>query len=379
MNRHPIRWPLASGEYSHQAHTDLPAGSFEREMGRDGFDGPACHFHHAHPPTGWSSITGPLRPRAFDLGRLGASQSPWDAPVVLHNGALEARMWHCDGATPLVRNADGDTLLFLHAGRAELYCDWGRLAVTDGDYVLLPRGAMWRLEGAAPLALLLIEARERHFDTPDRALLGPQALFDAAALRVPQIDAGFAAQQGEIPTTLQIKRHGKVSAQHWPFNPLDAIGWHGELCAYALNWRALRPVMSHRYHLPPSVHATFVSDELVVSTFVPRPLESDPGALKLPFFHNNDDFDEFIFYHQGSFMSRDHIHPGMATLHPAGLTHGPHPKAFAVAQAAARPATDEVAVMIDSRQPLTVPALPEGVEWPAYVDSWKTSADGHRG
>jgi hypothetical protein len=31
-----------------------------------------------------------------------------------------------------------------------------------------------------------------------------------------------------------------------------------------------------------------------------------------------------------------------------------------------------VAVMIDSRDALEVPALPDGVEWKAYVDSWKT-------
>ena len=86
--------------------------------------------------------------------------------------------------------------------------------------------------------------------------------------------------------------------------------------------------MSHRYHVPPSAHTTFVSDRFIVCTFCPRPIESDPGALKVPFFHNNDDFDELIFYHKGEFFSRDNIHPGMLTLHPSGITHGPHPKAF---------------------------------------------------
>ena len=86
--------------------------------------------------------------------------------------------------------------------------------------------------------------------------------------------------------------------------------------------------MSHRYHLPPSVHTTFVADRFVVCTFVPRPFESDPGALKVPFFHTNDDFDEVIFYHAGDFFSRDNIRPGMVTFHPSGFTHGPHPKAL---------------------------------------------------
>ena len=50
--------------------------------------------------------------------------------------------------------------------------------------------------------------------------------------------------------------------------------------------------------------------------------------MKVPFFHNNDDYDEVIFYHAGNFFSRDNIHPGMMTLHPGGFTHGPHPKAL---------------------------------------------------
>ncbi len=139
-----------------------------------------------------------------------------------------------------------------------------------------------------------------------------------------------------------------------------------------INWRDLRPLMSHRAHLPPSAHTTFLSGRFVVCTFAPRPAESDPGALKLPFFHNNDDFDEVIFYHRGKFMSRDNIHPGMMTLHPCGFTHGPHPKAFAMAaQAKGGHMLDEVAVMFDARDALTMGALPEGVEWRGYVDSWR--------
>ena len=65
--------------------------------------------------------------------------------------------------------------------------------------------------------------------------------------------------------------------------------------------------MSHRYHLPPSAHTTFVSERFVVCTFCPRPFEKDPGALKVPFFHNNDDYDEVLFYHAGDFFSRDNI------------------------------------------------------------------------
>ena len=92
----------------------------------------------------------------------------------------------------------------------------------------------------------------------------------------------------------------------------------------------------------------------------------------MPFFHSNDDFDEVLFYHRGEFFSRDNIRPGMVTLHPNGFTHGPHPKAFAAGAKAAKTMTDEVAVMIDARDPLDIGAAAHSVESAGYVDSWRT-------
>jgi len=46
-----------------------------------------------------------------------------------------------------------------------------------------------------------------------------------------------------------------------------------------INVKDIRPLMSHRYHLPPSAHTTFAANRFVVCTFVPRPFESDPGVI----------------------------------------------------------------------------------------------------
>ncbi|MDH3326644.1 MAG: homogentisate 1,2-dioxygenase, partial [Gammaproteobacteria bacterium] len=200
---------------------------------------------------------------------------------------------------------------------------------------------------------------------------GHHAIFDPAMLDTPKINDVFKAQQNENEHKIIIKRHNKLTTISYPFNPLDAVGWHGDLSVVRINWRDIRPVMSHRYHLAPSAHTTFVSRRFVVCTFCPRPIESDPGALKVPFFHNNDDYEEVIFYHQGEFFSRDNIHPGMLTLHPSGLTHGPHPKALQTGLKSERKETDEVAVMIDTRDELFIDPDAEKIEWPDYVHSWR--------
>ena len=89
------------GEHSRQAHADMPKGTFEREMSKEGFFGPAAFFHHPKPPTGWTDFQGPLRPRAFDLTKTtmpGKGAGPWHAPVILSNKSVEVRYWKQDRA-----------------------------------------------------------------------------------------------------------------------------------------------------------------------------------------------------------------------------------------------------------------------------------------
>ena len=371
----PVRG--GQGQHSRQAHADMPDGTYEREISKEGFFGPAAFLHHRRPPTGWASFEGPLRPRAFDLNGLNqAHGSPWAAPRVVHNNAVDMRFWKLAEAMPaLARNADGDQLLFVHAGAGDLFCDYGRIAYEAGDYIVLPRGTMWRLRPSAPTAVLMIEATNSHYTLPDKGLLGGHAVFDPAVLDTPAMDEAFRAHQAEEGMfPVEIKKRGQVSVATYPYNPLDAVGWHGDLAPVRLNVRDIRPVASHRYHLPPSAHTTFLSDRFVVCTFAPPPIVTDPAPLKVPFFHNNDDFDEVLFYHAGDFFSRDNIDAGMMTFHPSGFTHGPHPKALKNMLVQTKPATDEYAVMIDTRDPLEIGEGAAAVENAAYVDSWKTGA-----
>jgi homogentisate 1,2-dioxygenase len=378
MSRNWIELPRVEGETSRQAHCDLPAGTYEREIGRDGFFGPASHLYHKHPPTGWSAFEGPMRPRAFDaLAAAPESADPFSAAKLLTNAHTKIRIWSVHRPMQhLARNADGDELLFIHQGEGDLFCDFGHLTYREGDYVLLPRGTMWRLAPSTHTVSLLIEATNGGYKLPERGILGPHAIFDPAALETAKLDDAFKAQAGEQTGEkewqVKVKRRDAISTITYPFNPLDAVGWKGNLTAMKLNWRDIRPVMSHRYHIPPSVHSTFVADRFVVCTFVPRPIESDPGALKVPFFHSNDDYDEVIFYHQGEFFSRDNIKPGMVTFHPSGFTHGPHPKAFEAGAKHAKTMTDEVAVMIDTRDALDMAEAATGTEVTNYAESWKT-------
>ncbi len=369
------------GKSSKQAHTDLPENTYEREFSKEGFFGPAAFLYHKNPPTNWVSFEGSLKPRAFNLKKLpekGLSKSnqlqtsPWRSNIILYNAHCEMRYFFLTTSMEsLARNGDGDLLIFVHQGKGDLFCDYGHLAYEPGDYLYLPRGSMWRFETKLPSEFLMIEASNTHYYLPDKGILGGHALFDPAVLDVPEINDQFISQQDDQSWKIEVKKNKEVSVITYPYNPLDAVGWHGELAPVRLNIRDIRPLLSHRYHLPPSAHTTFLSDRFVVCTFTPRPFETDPKALKVPFFHNNDDYEEVLFYHAGDFFSRDNIAPGMMTFHPSGFTHGPHPKALKKMFEQTKESTDEYAVMIDTRDPLKTTNVCSEIELKAYADSWK--------
>lgn len=373
MELRRITFPLAKGKYSRQAHADLPKGTFEREISREGFYGNSTHIYHKHKPCSWLEWNGSLQPHAFDLNQLcDKNNSPLETAPLIFNADGRIKYWKCDESLDyLVANADGDEILFIHKGAGQLYCDFGHINYRDGDFLLIPRGTMWRIVPDELTEILMIEATNDAFYLPEKGMLGYHAIFDRAIFEVPEINNRYLSQQDENEWMLYVKRQQKVSSILYPFNPLDGIGWHGEVSVLKVNWRDIRPIMSHRYNLPPSVHCIFITNKFDVGTFVPRPIESDLGALKVPFFHSNADEDEFMFFHKGQFFSRDNIEPGMVTLHKSGFVHGPHPKAFRDGERASRKETDEVALKIDFRQPVEVGSLGYGIEIEDYKYSWK--------
>ncbi len=301
------------------------------------------------------------------------ANGPGGAKALLSNAHCQiATFGLSEAMTYLVRDAGGDLLLFVHQGSGELFCDFGHMSYRDGDYILLPRGTMWRLEPDARSVMLEIEATNSAFRLPERGILGPHAIFDPAALETPKIDDAFPgpgdrervegdreAAQCRLYHHLSVQSAGRGGLEGQPLGREAQLARHPSGDEPSLSYSAQRAFDLRGGSLC-CLHLRSAS------------IESDPGALKVPFFHSNDDFDEVIFYHAGEFFSRDNIRPGMVTWHPNGFTHGPHPKAFAAGAKAAKTMTDEVAVMIDARDPLDMAAAAEATEDRGYADSWKT-------
>lgn len=363
-------YPLNKGLTTKQAHVALPPGTYEDEHGRDGFYGPVSHLYRTHAPTAWTRIEGPLKPRAFDCTKM---ESPTtDVSRLLQRVPMlyndEVVMHFARPVEPMpfyFRNADGDELYFIHKGYGIMETDFGPLRFEPGDYIVIPRGTTYRvLPETNDNAFLIIESFSR-LQQPDRGLLGQHALYDPAIVKTPEPQPILE----ETEWNVCIKRLNEITTVVYPFNPMDTVGWKGDLTVWQLNIRDFRPVMSHRAHLAPSVHTTFQGKGFVVCSFVPRPLESDPEAVRVPFYHRNIDYDEVIFYHAGNFFSRHGIDAGMVTFHPQGIHHGPHPQA--VEGSLKKSETDEYAVMLDATMPLRMTPEAQAAEWQEYYLSWQ--------
>lgn len=362
-------FPIQKGKTARQAHVGLPSGTFEEEHGRKGFYGKSAHLYHANAPTGWIRFEGKLRPHCLDLNKLTPSDQsdPKGSPVAfLGNNDVRLYISRRTSAMPYYfRNADGDELYFVHRGEGIIETDFGPLQYEKGDYIVIPRAVTYRVIPETKDNFFLIVQSKKEFEQPEKGLIGQHALYDPAIITTPDPSPNL---DDRNEWEVKIKVEDEYSSVFYPFNPIDVVGWKGDLTVWKINMRDIRPIMSHRAHLPPSAHTSFVTEGAVVCSFLPRPLEEDPEALHVPFFHRNTDYDEFIFYHDGNFFSRDNIGPGMATLHPRGIHHGPHPKALKNQHAKRH--TDEFAVMLDGLNPIHVLKDGEEVEWKDYWKSW---------
>ena len=362
----------SQGTYTRQAHKAIPEGAYEEEQGLKGFFGPVSHLIKPKPSTRWTEIDGPLRPHMYDLVKM-SEREGWQR--MLYNQHLTISLLWMDAKPEHrgrgFRNGDGDLLYFCHHGSGEVWSEYGLLRYRKGEYLMMPKGLTHSLVPAERSMFFVVENRSSHYEEPERGLVGRHALYDPATLTKPDLAAQAARLQelGAETKEIVVKRLDELTRFKYDAGYYDTLGWKGDLYPFTLHTENMMPLMSHRAHLPPSAHTTFVARDFVVCTFLPRPLESDADALKVPFYHQNIDYDEVLFYHEGDFFSRDNLHAGMMSLHPMGFPHGPHPKA--VKGVGAKTETNETAVMVDSRWPLIADPALEGVELKDYWKSWR--------
>jgi homogentisate 1,2-dioxygenase len=346
-----------------------PDGSLYREelVTSEGFSGIYSTMYHIHPPTRVKKIGEPLKfgPKKIDTynlrhthlntSRVKATGTDYltARKVLLSNNDCSISI--CSPSERKMsffyKNAEGDEVLFVHEGGGTLISPLGKLEFRQGDYVVIPRTIIYRLEfNEGPLRLLIVESASP-VETVKRYRnqLGQLLEHSPYCERDIRPPTDLLADETKGDFLIQIKKEGYLHQYIYEHSPLDLIGWDGFLWPYAFSIHDFQPITG-RIHQPPPVHQTFQGHNFVICSFVPRLFDYHPLAIPAPYNHSNIDSDEVLYYAEGNFMSRKGIERGSFTLHPGGLPHGPHPGTAEKSIGAKE--THELAVMIDTFRPL---------------------------
>ncbi len=271
--------------------------------------------------------------------------------------------------TYFYKNTDADELIFVHKGTGKLRTHLGNLDFKYGDYLLVPRGVIYKLDFDTEDNRFFIVESRRPIYTPKRyrnwfGQLLEHSPFCERDLRQPQ-ELETHNETGEF--LIKVKKQDAIFEMVYASHPFDVVGYDGYNYPYAFSIHDFEPITG-RIHQPPPVHQTFETDAFVVCSFVPRLYDYHPNSIPAPYNHSNIDSDEVLYYVDGDFMSRNAIEQGHISLHPAGIPHGPHPGA--TERSIGQTKTDELAVMVDTFKPLQITEEALKIADEDYYKSW---------
>lgn len=375
------------GKIPHKRHTQFrkPDGGLYREevMGLEGFSGlESILYHHFLPPrvlqvedlgpmnTEYADF-GPIRHRAFRTEEFPTGSDPVAARrVLLGNPDVTLGISRPTRSMDYYyRNAQAYEVWFVHEGTGKLHSQFGKLAFGDGDYLVIPFGTTWQIKLDTPQARFFVIEAPSQIEPPNRyrnksGQLLEHAPYSERDIRPPE-ELETSTERGEFE--VRVKARGRLSRHLLDHHPFDVVGWDGYLYPWAFSIHDFEPITG-RIHQPPPVHQTFQAHNFVVCSFVPRLFDYHPQGIPAPYHHSNVNSDEVIYYCDGNFMSRKGIDQYDISLHPSGLPHGPQPGTTEASLG--KTATEELAVMVDTFQPLQVAVAALEHEKPEYMDSW---------
>lgn len=354
---------------------------YEELISRQGFSSLYSNTYHINPPTIIKKV-GKFKQikkeraqeahrhhhiRSFDLKSEGDAIS--SRLLLFYNDDVDLSIAKVDKSMKtFYRNGHNDEIIFIQRGSGSFYSNFGNMKLKQGDYVIIPRGIIWKMKVEEKMSQFIIET-SGPVETPTKyrnshGQLLEHSPYSERDIRTTQLDKPII----DGPSIIKTKLNNGFQEYEYSHHPFDIIGWDGYYYPWILNIDDFMPITG-KIHQPPPVHQTFQAPGLVVCSFVPRMFDYHPEAIPAPYAHSNIDSDEILFYAGGEFMSRNNIQEGSITFHPSGLPHGPHPGK--IEESIGKEKTNELAVMVDTFKPLSISAKAKEADDIDYPMSWK--------
>ena len=357
---------------------------YEELFGTIGFDGMSSLMYHTQRPTQVKEIlnTYSISPKAAIENNLKSmmlvgfniekeSDFLKSRKVILFNNNCQISLSSPTKSLKeyFYKNTDSDEVIFIHKGSGKLRTFLGNIDFKYGDYLVIPRGVIYQIDFNEENNRLFIVESKSPVYTPKRYRnwFGQHLESSPYCERDlhPPTELETFDEVGDF--LIKIKKDDSIHECVYAAHPFSIVGWDGYNYPYKFSIHDFEPITG-RIHQPPPVHQTFETSNFVICSFVPRLYDYHPNAIPAPYNHSNIDSDEVIYYVDGDFMSRKNVDEGYISLHPAGIPHGPHPGLME--KSIGKKETKELAVMVDTFQPLKVTDYAVKIDDGKYYQSW---------
>lgn len=253
-------------------------------------------------------------------------------------------------------NADGEELIVPQTGSLLAYTEFGKLEVTPGEILVIPRGIKYRIELPDGSARGYICENYGHpFQLPERGPVGSNGFANDRDFLYP------VAWYEDIEEELELicKFSGGFYRASLDHSPLDVVAWVGNSAPYKYDLDRFNVINSVSYdHPDPSIFTVLTSQsdtpgvanvDFVI--FPPRWMVTE-DTFRPPWYHRNV-MSEFMGLIHGVYDAKEKgFEPGGASLHNCMSPHGPEAEVFEKAtNAKLKPVRykDTMAFMFESR------------------------------
>ena len=354
---------------------------YEQHVSREGFSGIYSNLYHLAMPTALSKV-GKLtnitinkvrskhQTRHLKTFNIRNFDDPINSRIpLLFNNDIIISIANIDKKMDyFYRSGHFDELLYIQYGSGKLLTNFGVLLYKKGDYIIIPKGVIWKLDYNKKTKMLVIESKTA-IESPQKYKNKFGQLLESS----PYCERDIKTPNFNLPIDkkgdflIKVRIENGIQEYIYKYHPFNLVGWDGYFYPWIFNINDFEPIVGS-IHQPPSVHQTFMGKNFVICSFVSRLFDFHKDAIPAPYPHSNIDSDEFIFYSEGKFMSRRGISAESITHHPMGLPHGPQPGKYEESIGVKK--TEELAVMIDTFNPLYITSDGLKIDDKKYPLSW---------
>lgn len=258
-------------------------------------------------------------------------------------------------------NHDGEYLFIPEIGNILFHTEFGKLVLSPGEILVIPRGIIFKLELIEEKARgFLCENKGLPFELPQHGIIGANGLANPRHFQYPI--ACF--EKDKIHCQLISKYLDNLWDVNLQDSPLNVVAWHGNYAPYKYALRHFNTLNTVSFdHPDPSIFTVLSSPsyESNVSNldFVifPERWTVAEHSLRLPYFHRNI-MSEFMGLLKGEYdAKKEGFKPGSYSIHNCMVNHGPDKNSYEVAiKQTLKPEKYEntLAFMLESKEPWLV-------------------------